>query len=176
MLIQSSKNFRPHILFATGNDPFSLGVKLLTTSSISHTAIVIDENTIIHAVTSRVKREPRSKLYTRHHFTDVAEFEVIPNVDVGLNYLNQQIGKAYDMDEIFSGLFLRCLQLVAPTAVTKNGYSTKNKWTCARLAMGLDPQRNRIPEWWKIDPDGVSPEDLFQASNNGTGNSFNRIK
>lgn len=161
---------RPTLIFTSGDDPFSLSVQMVTMSAASHVVIGFGDE-IIHAI-RQVRHEARSRLYTKYKYTEVAEFEIVPDVTPGVQYLVSQVGKPYDFDEVISGLFMRSFQFLMPTW-QKNAIATQGKWTCARLAMALDPYRNRIPEWWSVDPEGATPAALLQTMG---GASFRRIK
>ncbi len=143
----------------------------MTASPASHVVICLNngKNEIVHAI-KQVRRENRSRLYTKYAYQDVAEYLIIPEVNI--DHVLTQVGKLYDFDEVITGFFFRGLQLAAPW-VTRSAVATGGKWTCGRLAMALDPQRNIVPEWQALNPEGVTPDELLQTMN---GLSFRRIR
>lgn len=162
---------KPSLLFTTGEDPFSLSIQMLTASPASHVAICLNngKNEIVHAI-RKVRHENRSRLYTKYAYKDVAEFLILP--EVNLDHVMSQTGKLYDFDEVITGFFMRGIQLAAPW-VTRAAVATGGKWTCARLALALDPKRNIIPEWRGLNPEGITPDELLQTM---AGPSFYRIR
>jgi hypothetical protein len=179
MAVSTDNSGRPKLLFMTGQDPFSISVQMMTYSDVSHCAIVLPrvegaaDEMVIHAAGRGVKFEPRSKLYKKYRFLDIAEFEILPDVSYGVSYLLAQVGKPYDTEEVVSRVFLRIAQVASPW-VRKSAVPSPGQWTCARLAMAIDPYRNIISEWRTLDPDSVVPIELLNASVNGL--NFHRVK
>ena len=173
----SEKTHRPKILFLRGRDPFSLSVQMMTLSEVSHVALILPSDRgelALHALVKGVRLEPRDKL--DRNFDPVAEFVVLPDVRTGLAFLLKQVGKPYDEGEVASRLFYHGLQAIFPW-IAGAGTSTpaKDKWTCGRLTMALDPVRNRIPEWWVLDPSLVTPVDLLDTTTKNSAGSFFRV-
>lgn len=169
---------RPRILFMTGQDPFSVSVQMMTYSDVSHCGIVIPSEAtqpemVLHAAGRGVKYEPRARLVSKYRFSDIAEYEILPDVSDGVIFLLKQVGKRYDNEEIVSRVILRVLQVASPW-VTKAALPSPDQWTCARLAMAVDPTRTRLPEWKSLDPDSVTPIDLLTATDGGP--HFRRVK
>lgn len=161
------------VLFSSGTDPFSMFVRLATVSKTNHVAIVVGDN-IIHAVTKGVRLEDRRRLYTNYNYTDVAEFEILPDVRFGLDFIVHQLGRPYDRGELVTRLASKISNaLSGHEAIPAIGGISPGQWSCARLAMAIDPTRRQIPEWRGLNPQTVTPGSLLQATR--TGASFRRI-
>jgi len=161
------------ILFSSGTDPFSVFVRLATVSKTNHVSIVVGDN-ILHAVTRGVRIEDRRRLYTHYNYTDVAEYEILPDVSYGLDFVMRQLGRAYDRGELVTKLASKLSNAFgvhesAPAA----GQLSTGQWSCARLAMAIDPTRTQIPEWRRVNPQTVTPGSLLQATRMGA--SFRRV-
>ncbi len=162
---------RPRLLFLSGLDWFSLGVRVLTNSRAAHVAIVVGDN-VLHAASKGVFLEDRRRLYTAYRYSDIAEFEVLPDVGLGLDYLYSQLGQPYDSGEVFSRVITQVLNGFSGFD-KMNAVGSRGQWTCARFAMAIDPMRDRIPAWWRLDPRTVTPASLLQATR--TSPSFRRV-
>lgn len=153
---------RPRVAFFAGVDPFSLAVRAFTASRVTHAAVAIDGN-ILHAASKGVLLEDRRRLYTHYLYEDVAEFEVLPDVTPGLNYMLKQLGKPYDLTEIASRVISKIAN--AFSGIDRmDALNSPGQWTCARFVMALDPTRVVFPEWRALDPRTVTPASLLQAT------------
>lgn len=161
------------ILFSSGLDPFSVFVRLATMSKTNHVSIVVGDN-VIHAVTKGVRIEDRRRLYTSYNYSDVAEYEILPDVSLGLDFVMRQLGRSYDTAEVATRFVSKLVNgFGSHEAVPAVGQTSPGQWSCARLAMAIDPTRRQIPEWRKLNPQTVTPGSLLQATR--TGASFRRI-
>jgi hypothetical protein len=163
------------LLFLTGEDWFSVGIRAFTRGLPSHVALAFgpDGSQVVHAVSKGVRVEAREQLYTKYLFYDVAEFGVVPDVRAGLQTALTQVGKPYDKGEIYSRLINKVVRVACPWV--PEAAASDGEWTCARFAMLLDPLGARIPEWRALDPKTVTPVELLRATEGGLG-SFRRIR
>jgi len=162
---------RPRLLFLSGLDLISLGVRVLTMSRAAHVAIILGEN-VVHSVSKGVLLEDRRRLYTKYHYEDIAEYEILPDVGLGLDYLLSQLGRPYDNGEVASRIITQILN--GFTGIDRmDSLTSRGQWTCARFAMAIDPMRDRIPAWWRLDPRTVTPASLLKATR--TSPRFRRV-
>lgn len=163
------------LLFLTGEDWFSVGIRAFTQGLPSHVGVCFGPqgSHVLHAVSKGVKIEPRERLYAKYSFYDVAEFQIIPDVRPGFHQAASQVGKPYDKGEIYSRVINKVVRVACPWV--PEAAVSEGQWTCARFAMLLDPMGARIPEWRSLDPKTVTPVELLRATEAGLG-SFVRLR
>ena len=154
---------RPTILVLTSDRPVGRAIRWFTRGPATHVAIGIGGD-VIHARDRGVTYEPRAALGDQHYAL-LAEYAVLRDVRAGLAHVFSQHGKPYDVGDLVGWL-------VRPRRrhVQLDGH--RPRWTCVRLALALDPDRTRIPEWTSLDPGLTTPTDLWRSME---GTSFQRV-
>lgn len=157
------------VLFTTADDVASRSIQIFTGSRISHVALVLEGaagDEVIHAVGEGVVHEPRERLYGKRRYRDVAEFVILPPVE--LSGVLARLGQPYDYPEIASRPVLKGLRAAAPWLPA--AIASRRRRSCARLVLDLDPDRRRIPEWRDVSRHSATPADLAAR----VGSSFRR--
>lgn len=121
------------IIFATRRKYIpAMLLRIFTLSKFSHTAVLLDDNTVIEAAAFkgvvRGSFENFTKIYDRVIIQDLP----LPNEEAAISFLLEQIGKPYDWTAIFGIVF-------------RNGkWTDLDSWFCSELveaavkAGGLD--------------------------------------
>lgn len=154
----------PTILVLTSDRPLGRVIRWFTAGPASHVAIGLGDH-VLHARGAGVIFEPRERL-GEQHYARLAEYAIQADVRSGLGHVLGQLGKPYDVGDLFGWL-------VRPRRRAVKLDGARDRWTCVRLALALDPERTQIPEWYAIDPGLATPTDLWRSMEGGL--SFVRV-
>ncbi len=153
----------PTVLVLSTDRPLGRAIRWFTRGPASHVAIGLGDH-VIHARDRGVTYEPRAAL-GEQHYALLAEYAVLADVRPGLAHVLNQHGKPYDVSDLLGWL-------VRPRRRRVQLDGQRPRWTCVRLALALDPDRSRIPEWASLDPGLTTPTDLWRSME---GASFHRV-
>lgn len=162
---------QPTIVFSSGLTWFQVLVKAATLSNVDHVSIGLGDH-LLHARDRGVVLEPRSKWFIDNRQSFLAEYEILPDVSLGLAECRRRVGEPYDHLGIartwFDHLWRRTL-----SAINFDFAAASRAHTCTGFTMMLDPDGTRIPEWQSIARGSAVPADLYRRT--ASGPSFRRI-
>ena len=163
------------LLFTSSDHIADRLIRRFTGSPTSHVAITLgeDRQTLLHAVPQGVIIEPRSTWMQRDKAWVVAEYEVLPDVSQGLKRVLGFVGERYDFLFPANYALAYFYRRTVGAPVRALYRQLRSSQTCAQLALLLDANCQKIPEWCGLEFDTVLPADLLKRAD---GPSFRRIR
>lgn len=131
----------------------------------SHSAIGFEKNNkkfFLHAAWGGVQITPREEVLSNHKL--IAEFKIIPDMTDEIILAENKVGQPYDT----IGLFGYIAVLIARKFKIgiKNPLASKSAVVCSEFIIDLDINKE-IPEFIGLDPETITPRDLFDICSNG---------
>lgn len=157
------------LVFTTGFDPFQMLIGIAGKSFAAHVAIGLGGQ-LLHAYEPGVVLESRDDYFERMNQHLIAEYAILPDIDLGLQKALTNVGKRGFFDGAAQIAIIRALRMVGSPL---QYLVPSNERTCARFAMTLDRRGDQIPEWRDVDRRAVVPGDLLAVAE--TGSSFQRL-
>ncbi len=153
------------IALFTSNNIFSRIIQFFEGSKISHSAIGIDIDGVsyfLHAAWGGVQLTARENVLSYDKL--FAEFEVIPNIEDEVNTAKSKIGEPYDTIGLFGFIFVLLARKLG--IGIHNPLASKSAVVCSEFIIECDTQ-HLIPEFYGLDPETITPPDLFHICSNG---------
>lgn len=159
------------ILFLTTNSLISKVIRFFTKSKISHTAVCFNLNNekfILESLIDGVVLRPRNQALQNQNL--IAEFEIIPDLNNEFQEATKRIGEPYDKLSLL-GFFIMILFHIVGIKI-HNPLSFMSGTVCSEFIISCDTN-HEIPEFNNLNPDSITPEDLYKICLNGK--SFKQI-
>lgn len=154
------------LCFTTSNGFLSRIIRRVTRSETSHVAFSTSLHgvpVLVHAALGGVQITPRARWLKQNRL--VAEFDVKPDLSMGLAEAVRRVGDRYD----YRGLLGHLAVLFAWRWLHRriqNPFASPVQYVCSELVI-RSAVSGKIPEWAHIDPERITPGMLLDLCRMG---------